>query len=297
MMPVESGSNRDKGLLRVALKFVVSEKISLSMGVALGILFLDTDADILKYLMDKGPVREFVRVTILILASVAASGTYIWNIVNQHGLRSDLLAERAESARLLGENERLVENERFLNDSIREMIRTQLKRVVSDSLVIADATEPNVRLTVYVPTTDNQFQLLERYSPSPRFDGYRMFHKPADRGILGLVWKDGAFFIDRLPCPNSEKRPYAQFHRGTGLMSDEIERLQMRSRLYYGCLLTDSEKEPLGVLLFESENPNHFDKDFLDSVFLDEQATEIARMLKPLQGKFAYMNIPQKRGY
>lgn len=116
------------------------------------------------------------------------------------------------------------------------------------------------RVTVYYEF-DEEFYLLARYSKNPEFGKVHRQKFPLNKGVISMAWQH-EFQIERdCPDPNDEYDAYKTYVANKyGYEPEKIDSLTMKSCRYAGYAIVDAD-EHIGVVVFESENPDFFQND------------------------------------
>lgn len=146
-------------------------------------------------------------------------------------------------------------------------IVTSYMRLLSEDLDMKSTD----RLSVYSHDDGAEsFIMFDRFCPNPIFQkkGARFYYKD-NQGYIAEAWKRGEFFIKNLPDFATHRNDYVKAAKVYNFPITLHTNIRMKSRLYYARKVTslDHIREPLGVLLLESELPERWSKEDLDLLF------------------------------
>ncbi|EKB60889.1 hypothetical protein [Bergeyella zoohelcum] len=117
------------------------------------------------------------------------------------------------------------------------------------------------RISVYKEYND-RFKLIGRTSDNPRLKKKGRNTYPIDEGFIALAWEDGEYFIDDLPCPDSNfDFYYERINSINKIPKEVVQAMNMKSRTFFAYRIKGNDNEPKAVLVFESKNEKGFVKE------------------------------------
>lgn len=124
------------------------------------------------------------------------------------------------------------------------------------------------RISVY-KIYNNRFKLLGRTSVDPILMEIGRSEYPINEGFIGKGWREGEFFIDDLPDPESGRNGSGlniYFNRVNQIHSIPrivIDNMKMKSRTFFIYRINGYDGNPRAVLVFESLDEKSFTKEFI----------------------------------
>lgn len=137
------------------------------------------------------------------------------------------------------------------------------------------------RVTIYRHLqNDSKFQLMYRYTEHGRHSEEGRFRIPDNEGFVGAAWwGHGTAFVDELPPFDAKTRSndYRKamreaLDRYEMAISDEtLNCVRMQSRCYYATRIANYKHQNIAVVVFESTEPNKFNREQIEHFFQNEQ--------------------------
>ena len=111
------------------------------------------------------------------------------------------------------------------------------------------------RISLYV-LDDDKFCIIGRYSENPTYDMKGRCVYPSDSGYISKCLKndDGYPYYFREKLPIKYKSYVNAVSKDTGMTETEIANLSMKSRAYFTRVITDNNRNNVGILVIESTN-------------------------------------------
>ncbi|WP_155397246.1 hypothetical protein [Stutzerimonas stutzeri] len=135
----------------------------------------------------------------------------------------------------------------------KKLVGTWLKGACKQVSLGSDA-----RVTVYYERSE-QFYLLARYSANPKFSKTNKQKFSLNSGVISLAWQHGEHVDEDCPSFCDDEQAYLGYLVGRyNFTAETAASFTMKSCRYLALAITDAD-ENVGVILFESENPNGFD--------------------------------------
>lgn len=124
------------------------------------------------------------------------------------------------------------------------------------------------RISVY-KIYNNRFKLLGRTSVDPILMEIGRTEYPINEGFIGKGWREGEYFIDDLPNPESGRNGsgltayYNKVNQIHPIPRDVIDNMKMKSRTFFIYRINGYDGNPRAVLVFESLDEKTFTKEFI----------------------------------
>lgn len=116
------------------------------------------------------------------------------------------------------------------------------------------------RISVYKVYND-KFKLIGRTSENPRLEEKGRSEYPIGEGFIGKGWEEGEFFINDLPCPETDFDEYVnQINKICDISKSALESMKMKSRTFFIYRIKGNDNKPKAVLVFESKKEKGFEK-------------------------------------
>lgn len=121
----------------------------------------------------------------------------------------------------------------------------------------------NDRISVY-KVSENKFQLIGRTSINPILMEKGRNEYPIKEGFIGKGWQEEEFFINNLPCPETNfKQYYKKINDISPIPEEVVESMTMKSRNYFVYRMDDNNEKPQAIFVFESKLPNGLKKNLI----------------------------------
>jgi hypothetical protein len=165
---------------------------------------------------------------------------------------------------------------------------------ISESLEFGEENDTKDRITIYShDETEEVFAPIERYSRDPVLSKRGRGLYPDDEGCIAKAYRDDEWFIadcpdsdeEAFPNPENDQDEYIRRSEQYGLDSNQVDRMRMKSRLYYGRAIRGMRNaKPIAVIIVESTNPSRWSREKLNSVFEERSVslTEFVSRIGPL---------------
>ena len=198
---------------------------------------------------------------------------YLYNLildVNKQKLISHLQGEIGE---LKIENKRLEEENQEKIEAIEKYAKG-----FAVSLAESLEFENTDRVTVYSHEDDLEddqgaFVPVVRYSQDPVYNSKGRGVYAGEEGCISRTWRNEKWFAADRPDADEDAFPdeedeFVQRCVSQGMDPDEARGLSMKSRLYYGRVITgELDADQIAVVIIESTDPERWSLDELDQVF------------------------------
>lgn len=124
------------------------------------------------------------------------------------------------------------------------------------------------RISLYKHQED-KFIMLGRHSISPKYDKKGRMSYDAQEGCINKAWLHAECFCNNLPSFEDYPEEYNKICKESYNMSDEsLKKIKMKSRTIYAKAICDKiGQKRTAIVVFESINPNAFQKDSINSIF------------------------------
>ncbi|CDL84039.1 hypothetical protein [Xenorhabdus szentirmaii] len=137
------------------------------------------------------------------------------------------------------------------------------------------------RVSLYYEDNKN-LHILSRYSINPRLKEIHKQKFPLDKGVISDAWQNGVCYkVIPVSYSDSPSQYIKHCEAIFGYDEDEIKSLTMKSQLYFAKAITDAD-DHIGIIIFESYNPNLFDDGKKDEVksFLESSSSLLTNLIK-----------------
>ena len=133
----------------------------------------------------------------------------------------------------------------------------------------------NERITLYHhDPTSGLFVPFGRYSSNPEFEKDGKSTHRDSAGCIAEAWQHGRVFENDFPDPASSPEDYMRHSQAFNLKPDEIKKLKMKSRLYFGWRIVDTKgQNELAVFIVESTDKDRWTREELEEYFESKNAT------------------------
>lgn len=176
------------------------------------------------------------------------------------------------------ENKDLIEKldvttQAFLDDKeeieieLREWIRTKFAKDLNIMPTNGSGGHPallhdRVSIYLYFPKKEC-FYLCARHATDRLYERKRRTKYPPEKGVLFKAWRQSSY-LGEYPDPTVDLNGYYLGLERDDIRKDESEKIRMQCPFVYGYCIEDTSKNPLGVIVIESQKPDRFDKTSLD---------------------------------
>lgn len=188
----------------------------------------------------------------------------------------------------IGEREQQLEavqdDKAELVNNVRELFESYLHSVAHSRLGFGDNGVNSERITIYVHTSSGKLSPVGRFSRNEQFHGLGRTYYDPEQGCIGEVWKNDHHFDNQFPDPRTDWQGYLSRHHQYGVSKTTVEKLSMRSRLYFGIKIKDRTcRRPLGVLIIESTDPNRYTEEALTERFGEAERIFLRELVETLR--------------
>ena len=209
----------------------------------------------------------------------------------EKGVLVEYLQERIDD--LQAENARLEEINEQTIESISEYAKGYILDI-SESLKFGEDRDTKDRITIYSHDEEEEvFAPTERYSRDPVLNKRGRGLYQDDEGCIAEAWRNEEWFIadspnsdeEAFPDPTVDRQEYIDRSEDYGLSPEQVKRMRMKSRLYYGRAIRGVRNaEPLAVIIVESTDPSRWSREELRTVFEERSVslTEFVNRIGPL---------------
>ncbi len=151
------------------------------------------------------------------------------------------------------------------------------------------------RITIYVHDDKGYFYSIGRYSSNPDYGLKSREMYPSGEGNIAKAWESGLCFSDDYPDPITEPGLYYDQCLSEGISPETLERIRMKSRLYFGYRISKAHK-PLAVIIVESTQPHRYDYNQLKDMF-NKQEQYLCYLVDSLSRWMPNINEARQKGF
>lgn len=124
------------------------------------------------------------------------------------------------------------------------------------------------RLTFYYHNNSlKSFNIFFRFSKNPKYDKKGRVSISDDFGVISEAWKNSEKFWTCVPFKENKEK-YLNIQKETWKINKgDVNKFSMKSCYYYGYRLDDKKRNPIGVFILESTNPDRYKPDLIKHLF------------------------------
>lgn len=175
--------------------------------------------------------------------------------------------------------ERLEEEKKTYAECVKDMVYVNVVSLGREVYKLSNTD----RISVY-KSIGNDFVLVGRYSPNPALKNYNRHSKPHGQGAVEKAWQMGEFFRDDMPDASKGRRGERNWTnyqiQHFGIPREVARAIKMKCRLIYGKQLVAPGREPIGVLIVESEVAGRFGEQFLKTALSEAEYSRLCGLVE-----------------
>ncbi|MCC9655601.1 hypothetical protein [Rhodopirellula halodulae] len=192
----------------------------------------------------------------------------------------------------------LADENRLIAENVQNLVEGYLFRFATGLLGFGTRDVNSERVTLYFHDPAGNFIPIGRYSEN---QAYRQLGKSKHsncKGCIGRAWNDDWCFDDNFADPERAWKGYVRQHERYGFDETAVEGFSMRSRLYCGCRIKDTdENEPIAVIVIESTEPDRFTEDELKAALLRGEMRFLSDLVEGLRDSVMNPSRVAELGY
>ncbi|QSH56296.1 hypothetical protein A0J47_010150 [Photobacterium damselae subsp. damselae] len=119
------------------------------------------------------------------------------------------------------------------------------------------------RVSIYYED-DESFSILARYSQNPALSKMHKQRFALDQGVISHSWQHGQWYEGEAPHHTADEYDNYMINKYK-YTQEELDAIKMKSCRYFGLAIVDVD-DHIGVILFESTEKEHFNKEMQDNI-------------------------------
>lgn len=219
---------------------------------------------------EKNTIIKVAFIIILLLAmivSVAKKGEIILTHEEELAMQKDKYEEKVAS--FLNEQERLRDSIEFLTQSL-ESLPDDFLQLIFYELKMTNSDRISLYTHIY-----SCFYKAGRYASVEPLNTRGRDKYPDKEGYISLAWKEDDLYIKDLPNYDENPEEYLRVvKKNAHIKKSTLRAMSMHSRSFYVKIIREENRQPIGIIVIESLNPQ-----------LPISVDEINTMLESLPGK------------
>ncbi|WP_065978541.1 hypothetical protein [Pseudoalteromonas lipolytica] len=153
------------------------------------------------------------------------------------------------------------------------------------------------RVSLYKLDMD-MFSCIGRYSENELFKSKPSRLYPKDQGCIAKAWETGTFQDTSAPDPEDSLEAWKQHNIDKfNFTVEQIERIRMRSRAFYGLRLRNAENVTVAVLVFESLKTNGLPFGKLQRFFKPHEVKNLVNLIESLEQHIPSLEDARSEGF
>lgn len=228
------------------------------------------------------PLIEFIPIMLFILAC-------LWVVVS--------IIQSRQVGDIKKTNERLKDEQdkfRAVTENVKDLFNGYLYQL-SSLLEFGNERENNERVTLYVHDGDSHFVPFSRYSSNPKFRSVTRDKYPDDEGVISEGWEHDWAFENRIPCRETEKGKWLDFHASKKMSRNTARKLNMASSLYAVKRISDDLGNSVAVLVVESTARERYEEEFLKT-HMSAQEKYVCELIIKLRQYIPTPDVASEKG-
>lgn len=156
---------------------------------------------------------------------------------------------------------------------------------------------PNERVSLY-KLDMNMFTCIGRYSENELFKSKPSRLYPKDQGCIAKAWETGRFEDASAPDPEINLNSWKQHNIDKfNFTKDQISKIRMRSRAFYGLRLQNSQNATVAVLVFESLKVDGLPFGKIHRFFKDHEIKNLVNLVESLEHHMPSLEDARSEGF
>ncbi|MAB51572.1 MULTISPECIES: hypothetical protein [unclassified Marinobacter] len=155
----------------------------------------------------------------------------------------------------------------------------------------------NERVSLY-KLDMNLFSCIGRYSENEIYNSKPSRLYPREQGGISRAWEVGVFEDADAPDPEEDLQKWIDYNvKNYSFTEEELKKIRMKSRAFYGVRLKNSKNETTAVLLFESLNNNGLPFGKLRRLLNDQEKTNLTALIESLDEHIPTLESAREEGF
>jgi hypothetical protein len=155
----------------------------------------------------------------------------------------------------------------------------------------------NERVSLY-KLDMNLFSCIGRYSENEIFNSKPSRFYPREQGGISRAWEVGVFEDTDAPDPEQDLQKWIEYNvENYNFTEEELLKIRMKSRAFYGVRLKNSKNETTAVILFESLNSNGLQLGKLKRLLNDQEKTNLTALIESLNEHIPTLESAREEGF
>lgn len=155
----------------------------------------------------------------------------------------------------------------------------------------------NERISLYKLDLD-MFLCIGRYSENELFNSKPARLYPKNQGGISRAWETGHFEEAEAPDPEVDMNSWVQYNVDNfNFSSEELTKIRMKSRSFYGVRLKNASNTTVAVILFESLRLDGLPFGKLSRLINDQEKSNLAALVDSLKEHTPNMESAREEGF
>lgn len=156
---------------------------------------------------------------------------------------------------------------------------------------------PQERVSLYRLDME-MFTCIGRYSENELFKSKPSRLYPKDQGCIAKAWETGRFEDTGAPDPEVNLSGWKTYNiEKFNFTEDQISKIRMRSRGFYGLRLQNGQNATVAVLVFESLSVNGLSIGKIQRFFKDHEVKNIVNLVESLEHHMPSLEDARSEGF
>lgn len=144
----------------------------------------------------------------------------------------------------------------------------------------------------------NLFSCIGRYSENEIFNSKPSRFYPREQGGISRAWEVGVFEDTSAPDPEENIQAWTDYNvENYNFTEEELSKIRMKSRAFYGVRLKNSRMETIAVILFESLKPNGLPLGKLKRLLNDQEKRNLTALIESLNEHIPTLASAREEGF
>lgn len=155
----------------------------------------------------------------------------------------------------------------------------------------------NERVSLY-KLDMNLFSCIGRYSENEKFNSKPSRFYPREQGGISRAWEVGVFEDTDAPDPKKDLQKWIEYNvENYNFTEEDLLKIRMKSRAFYGVRLKNSKNETTAVILFESLNSNGLQLGKLKRLLNDQEKMNLTALVESLNEHIPTLESAREEGF
>jgi hypothetical protein len=144
----------------------------------------------------------------------------------------------------------------------------------------------------------NLFSCIGRYSENEKFNSKPSRLYPRHQGGISRTWEAGVFEDTGAPDPENDMQAWVDYNVGNyDFTEEELSKIRMKSRAFYGIRLKNSRHQTIAVILFESLQPNGLPIGRFNRLLNPQEKMNLVSLIDSLDKHIPTLESARKEGF